>query len=124
MNDANFHDPNGVELEFLRFVTLGYPELRLQVESCQISDYDATGYCDLRVIAGPPLLSSAMCSGPSIKDEQGFISVILWVRNRGYLDCVEFVAYIGQAVDVFGRFVKAGRSSKLRYEFDPDFPSG
>jgi hypothetical protein len=61
-----------------------------------------------------------MCGGPSLKDEQGFINVILWVRDAGYLDCVEIVAYVGEPANVYSRFIKAERASQLRYEFGAD----
>src|SRR5579884_3823298 len=51
-----YRAPTELEREFLRVCTRGYPELEAQIESCEVADYDATGWCDVRVLKGPPLL--------------------------------------------------------------------
>jgi hypothetical protein len=114
-----FHTPNDREQAFLRIVTIGYPELQAQIESCEVDDYDPDGYCDVRVISGPPLSIKEQCEGPSLLDEPTLpeVDVILWISNVGFLDSVELVGYGSPLRDIYERFIDAAKVSKLRYKY-------
>ncbi|MGH3573631.1 MAG: hypothetical protein ACRDUW_17710 [Pseudonocardiaceae bacterium] len=118
MSDYRFHDPDAVELAFLRIVTHGYLELTAQIESCEVDDFDSTGYCDVHVISGPSLGRGAMCDGPSLVDreDQSETDTILWVNDSGYLYSIEIVGYGQPLGDVYARFIKAASCAQLRYK--------
>ena len=121
MNDR-FHAPTELERAFLRAVTDGYPELREQIESCLVADYDSTGYCDVHILAGPPTPKRMhRYNGPSLVNDapdSPLIETILLVDQRGFLDNVEIVDYGGQRDDVYQAFVTAAAESRLTYHVD------
>lgn len=58
-----FKPPTEVERAFLRVVTLGYPIVELQVETCLISEWDGL-FLTVRVFDGAPLVHSEEPLGP------------------------------------------------------------
>jgi hypothetical protein len=120
MSEANgsngpYHPPSEKELAFLRIVTRGYPNLEAQVESCEVEEYDETGYCNVRVLAGPRI-ENDMANGPTLVVDGVFIETILWFRDNGWLDSVEVVEYAPINVgDVYQAFIDAVAMSTLVY---------
>jgi hypothetical protein len=121
LNDR-FRAPTELELAFLRAVTDGYPELREQIESCLVADYDPDGYCDVQILGGPPTpRRMAQYEGPSLVSDipdSPLVDTILWVDQRGFLDNVEIVDYGARRDDAYQRFVTAAAESRLTYHVD------
>lgn len=118
--DRDFHTPTTEELAFLRIVTRGYPELQAQIESCEVADYDPDGYCDVRVLSGPPSPEIDHCDGPSLltcEPNLRSTETILWI-DRGMLASVEIVEYPISSDGVYARYIEGDRDSKLTYR-DP-----
>ena|SRR5260370_10906298 len=115
---TNFRTPTEQERAFLRIVTSGYSELRAQVESCEVADYDPDGYCDVRVLTGPPSPIRDHCNGPSLQtgiQATPIVETILWIDGEGMLDNVEFVSF-GEPLDaMYERFISAAVEAKLSY---------
>jgi hypothetical protein len=117
----NFHPPSELERAFLRAVTDGHRELREQIESCLVADYDPDGYCDVKILGGPPspkrmdkYMGPSLVNGPN----SPLVDSILWVDERGFLDNVEIVEYGARSGDVYERFVSAATESRLTYHLD------
>ncbi|HEV2738724.1 MAG TPA: hypothetical protein VGU66_09110 [Candidatus Elarobacter sp.] len=121
MLDTEYHTPTAEELSFLRIVTRGYPELEAQVESCKISAYDPTGYCDVQVASGPPFRRE-LVDGPSlgVQDSEGrFIEILLWVNEDGFLKTIEVMEYPDFMEDVYERYIESARNGNLTYRISP-----
>jgi hypothetical protein len=121
MADTEYHTPTAAELAFLRIVTRGYPELEAQVELCEISAYDPTGYCDVRVRSGPPFRRERV-DGPSlVVHDSGprFIETLLWLNEDGFLDNIEVIEYSDRTDNVYGRFIESARNGNLTYRISP-----
>ena len=95
VGEYRFHKPTEPERAFLRLVTFGYPELAAQIENCEVDDFDLDGYCDIRIMSGPPSATkNTMYDGPSLVPELPYkpsIETILWVDDSGYLSSVEVI---------------------------------
>ena len=88
--------PTDRERCFLVILTHGHPELERQVESCEISDYDPTGYYEVCVISGPPVPQPAYhhpIDGPAVMGNPKYplFEVLLWINDRGLLDSIEIL---------------------------------
>ena len=121
MADTEYHAPTAEELAFLRIVTRGYPELEAQVESCEISAYDPTGYCDVRVGSGPPFRREHV-DGPSLgiqDSEPRFIEILLWMNEDGFLITIEVMEYPDFTENVYGRYIESARNGNLTYRISP-----
>ena len=120
MGEYRFHKPTEPERAFLRLVTFRYPELAAQIEDCEVDDFDLEGYCDVRVMSGPPSVTkNTMLDGPALAAElpqNSDIETILWVDDSGYLSSVEFISFEQCFDDVYERFVEAARRGVLRYK--------
>jgi hypothetical protein len=122
LTDATFHAPTELERAFLRIVTVGYPELQAQVESCVVADYDPDGYCDIRISNGPPSPKRrGYCQGPSLETgipRSPLIETLLWINEDGMLVNIEFLE-VGEPIgDIYQHFVVGAAESKLRYQHD------
>lgn len=82
-----YRTPTANELAFLRIATRHDPELRMQIETCEIADYDLTGWCYVRVSAGPPCRCEGPVQGPRLMVEASEIvisaSVLRFVNSSG-----------------------------------------
>ena len=116
--------PTSVERKFLRIVTRDYPELASQVESCEIADYDSTGWCYLRPLGGLPSPIRYHAEGPDVRTataEAPLIGTIIWTDRLGMLESIEILAYGGREAHgeqaPYGLFVDAAEKepSLLRY---------
>jgi hypothetical protein len=118
VSEGRLHAPNGVERSFLQLVTLGYPELQAQETSYEVDNYDPDGYCDVRVISGPPSPVKGSCDGPSLHDAPNLpgIHTILWINDEGFLDNIEIVGFGESVNNIYKRFIEGARASKLRYK--------
>jgi hypothetical protein len=112
-----YHTPSELEQQFLRVVTRGYPELELQIEACEVADYDPDGWLKVRVTNGPRI-AKRMVPGPFLqRGDYEFIPLIdinLLARD-GLLNEIEFVDYGVPAEDPYRSFVDAAKC-------DPDGP--
>jgi hypothetical protein len=120
--EDTFRTPTDLERAFLRAVTEGYPELREQIESCLVADYDPDGYCDVKVLSGPAMPKRiAQYVGPSLLNDMpgsSLVDSILWVDDHGFLNNVEIVDYGARRDDIYQRFVTAAAESRLTYHLD------
>jgi hypothetical protein len=120
MTAVIYRAPTDLELTFLRVVTRGFPELAEQIESCDLAEYDLTGWCYVRATCGPPLLTANPHDGPTLKTEDPnhpFLEIILWTNDAGMLKSVELVDY-GPAPSLhnpYQLFVDAAKSGHLKY---------
>jgi len=118
--DRKFHAPTTVESLFLELVTLGYPELQSQIRSCEVSDYDDAGYCDVRVLSGPRSpKKNSMLDGPVLMDSRPFpdIDFLLWTDEDGYLRTIEVVAYGSSVANIYERVIDAANRRQLSHRF-------
>jgi hypothetical protein len=116
---TNFRSPTTEERAFLRIVTFGHPELEAQIESCEITDYDPDGYCDVRVRCGPPSRIGEACDGPSLligDKREPLIQTMLWTNNEGMLDTIEFLVLPGGSdKNIYERYIRAAADGNLVY---------
>jgi len=118
------HISTATEREFLRAATRDYPELRQQIEQCEISDVDVEGTCWVTTRVGSPLaeflVGNAPAAGPEIAsmDAPGCVSagILLWTDSAGMLERIEMYA-AGEArwPAVLEAFVAATRAGRLVY---------
>lgn len=118
----NYHPPTEVEREFLRIVTRGYLELEHQTESCEISEYDATGWCYVPVLDGPPspIQYRYPADGPRFLTGDSivpFVETLLWTNDAGMLAEIEIIEYGDSRDDPYRVFAEAAVSVPpgLRY---------
>jgi hypothetical protein len=116
----NYRAPTELESAFLRVVTQGFPELESQIESCEVTDYDPTGWCYVHVTCGPPSPTANPVDGPTLKTgdpNNPFVETILWTNDAGMLKSVEVVEYgRGPSPDnPYELFVEAAKSRRLDY---------
>jgi hypothetical protein len=119
---AKYRAPTALELAFLRAVTLGFPELADQIESCEVADYDPTGWCYVRVISGQPSRVVNPIDGPTLTTgdpNNPFVEIILWTNDDGMLKSVEIVDYgLGPSHDdPYKLFADAAKGGRLEYRF-------
>lgn len=118
MADGDFHTPTTEERAFLRIVTRAYPELRAQIESCEVADYDPDGYCDVRVLSGPPSPEVDHCDGPSLVTYEPHLrtaETILWISASGMLNTIEIMEYPSSSDDIYQYYIEGDRDSQLTY---------
>lgn len=114
-SDGPYRPPSEKELAFLRIVTRGYPDLEVQIESCEVEEYDETGYCNVRVLDGPRG-DDGMADGPSLTTDAFHIETILWFRDNGWLDSVEVIEYATTSTgEVYQTFIDGAAASALVY---------
>jgi hypothetical protein len=120
MTAVSYRVPTDLELAFLRIVTRGFPELAEQIESCEVADYDPTGWCYVCATWGPPSPIANPADGPTLKTgdpNHPFVEIILWTNDGGMLKSVEIVDYgLGPSLDnPYQLFVDAAKSGRLDY---------
>ena len=120
---ANYHTPTALELAFLRAVTHGFPELETQIESCEVANFDPTGWCYVCAPSGPPSPVVSPADGPTLKGNDPnnpFVEILLWTNNAGMLKSVEIVDYgRGPSLDnPYQLFVDAAKNGSLEYRFE------
>jgi hypothetical protein len=122
MSEKLYRSPTDLERAFLRVVTRGYPELESQIESCEMADYDPTGWCYVRVRGGTPSPIHQYADGPSlITGERRLpdlcLETILWTNEQGILHTIEIVNYLDSVVEnPLRAFVDAAaKPSGLKY---------
>jgi len=106
-----------LEIQFLRIVTNGHRELQEQIENAEVCDYDPNGYCDVRILHGPPSSLVDKCDGPtlSIPGESGSIGTLLWLNKDGMLDTIEFLEDVMGTADIYTKFVNGVEAGWLQY---------
>ena len=120
--------PTHRERRFLRIVAHGHPELECQVESCEISDYDPTGYYEVDVLGGPPAPVTAYhpINGPAVtgNPKVPYFEVLLWTNERGLLDSIEvlesrgdFTAAYDGTTDPVEIFIEAAEANPARLRY-------
>ena len=121
MAAPDYHPPSALELAFLRTVTRGYPELQKQIESCEVADYEPTGWCSVYSAGGPPSNTVNPAQGPSLntgEPDNLNLEALLWTNEAGMLKAVEIVDYgiPGAPSHPYELFVDAARRGCLEYE--------
>ncbi len=120
-----YRTPTDRERRFLRILAHGHSELERQVESCEISDYDPTGYYEVRVLVGPPVPQPAdhPIDGPAVtrNPKVPLFEVLLWTNKRGLLDSIEILEVRGDgtteydgATDPVEIFIDAAQATPPR----------
>jgi hypothetical protein len=119
-----YRTPSDRERRFLRILAHGHPELEGQVESCEISEYDPTGYYQIRVLGGPPAPQPAHhpIDGPAVtgNPKVPLFTVLLWTDERGLLYSIEILevraggAKEYDAIDPVDIFIDAAQATPSR----------
>jgi len=115
-----FRPTTEVERAFLRVVTSGHPEIESQIESCQIADYDSSGWCDVLVSDGRPSPEGYHVDGPQLKrgDPENpslYFSTMFSLDDNGMLTAIEFIVYRGVLVNPYETVLEAKANGELVY---------
>ena len=106
-----YRAPSELEGAFLRVVTRGYPNLEVQIASCEIGDDNPVGFVEIRARSGPPQPSElGYVNGPdllSADPDDAPVQTILFVGEAGMLYLIEFVQYRSERSDLYRAFVEA-----------------
>jgi hypothetical protein len=119
--EENYRTPTDAERAFLRVITRCYPELAEQIESCEITDYDPTGYIEVRVLGGPrcPVTVKEPIDGPALDaGDNGVpaIDILLWLTDERMLKTIEVIEWGSGTLDnLYGKFANAEGTDKLLY---------
>jgi hypothetical protein len=119
MKRRMFRDPTADEQAFLQIVSFGYAEISEQVKACQVAEYDPTGWCDVRILTGPPSPIRFRAPGAAIRrgdpeNPEIYIDTILNVDVEGFLENVEILVYVGRIEKTpYEIFVKSAMRGEL-----------
>lgn len=107
-----YHDPSPLEMNFLRVVTHGYAELRRQIHSCRIADFDPEGWCYVLTLDGPRV-SSKRLEGPTLLSDDLAVppvETILLINGQGMLHIIEIIDYGRPLTNLYEAFVEAANA--------------
>ena len=127
MRERNFRPPTDRERAFLAIATHGNADLRTQIATCKVADYDRTGWFDIATTAGTPTTRTTPVEGPFVSldartadlarfvetSESGIANVglLLSINGDGFLESIEVVAYGDcDVIDPFGFFIAASQA--------------